>query len=164
MVKINHSLYHDRLCSRDYCFLHLAFPVYLLKLEASPSDKKWDWYQEPQALSATSLEICLFSLSSESLDKNVPYALYGISSLFKFFKQVFKAKFKIHRPSSVLTSNVDILRLNGVSFLPKYLNIRLTVIKILGERVTRSAMNLEYPVCWPLLTQQENPVSQKENS
>lgn len=57
---------------------------------------------------------------------------------------------------------MDILRLNGVSFLHKYLNIRLT-LKILGEHVQMAAMNLEHPVCWSLLTQQENPVSQKEN-
>lgn len=58
---------------------------------------------------------------------------------------------------------MDILRLNGVSFLHKYLNIRLT-LKILGERVTMAAMNLEHPVCWSLLTQQENPVSHRKKT
>lgn len=120
--------------------------------------------RELQELSATSLEICFFSQQPESLGESVPHALYGISSLLKFSKQVLKAKLKIHRPSLVLTSNVDILRLNGVIFLPKYLTIRLTVFKILYKHVTMSAMNLEYPACWPLLTQQENHVSQQENS
>lgn len=142
----------DCIHSRDNYSLYLAFPVYLVKQEASPSDKEWECYHELQALSATSLEICPFSLWSESLDESVPYNLYGISSLLKFSKQVLKAKLKIHTPRLVLTSNVDILRLNGVSFLPKYLNIRLTVFKILWKHEAMSAMTLEYPACWPLPT------------
>lgn len=88
MVKINHSLYHDRLCSS----LHLPFPVYLVKQEASPSDKEWGWYHELQALSATSLEICPFPLWSESLDESVPHDLHDISSILKFSQQVLTAK------------------------------------------------------------------------
>lgn len=71
-------------------------------------------------------QISVLSVCGLNLCMRVCHMTYIVSPSFsKFLKQVLKARLKIHRPSLLLTSSVGILRLNEVSFLPKYLSIRL---------------------------------------
>lgn len=119
--------------------------------------------QELQTLSPSSLEICLSSLQSESLDESVTDVHVIPPVLLEFSMQVFEVQ--IPRPSLVMTRNDDVLRLNGVTLLHKYLNIRPTIFK--NTLKTQSNISNEPRIlkaCWTLLIQQEIPISQPENS
>lgn len=77
-------------------------------------------------LLAISLKICLSSLQSKSLDHSYDKCPYN--ACHPSF--TLQASLTRSRPSLLLTSN-DCLKLNGVTFLHEYLNIRPNIFKIL---------------------------------